>query len=65
MFFAARNRRAAIAVIAALDVAIAAEITGAARHDRTAAALLGPYLAWSLYATALTAAIDPENRADE
>jgi tryptophan-rich sensory protein len=64
-FFTARNHTAAIAVIAALDVAIAAEIIAAERHDRTAAALLVPYLAWSLYATALTAAVDPENSADE
>ena len=59
-FFAARNRKAALAVIAALDVTVAAEIAVAARHDRPAAALLIPYLAWSLYATALTAAVNPE-----
>jgi benzodiazapine receptor len=59
-FFAARNRSAALAVIAALDVTIAAEIAVAARRDRPAAVLLVPYLAWSLYATALTAAVNPE-----
>jgi tryptophan-rich sensory protein len=58
-FFAAGDRRAALSVIAALDVAVAAEIGRAARHDRTAAALLVPYLAWTAYATALTAAIRP------
>jgi hypothetical protein len=29
----------------------------AARHDRPAAALLAPYLAWTLFATALNAAV--------
>ena len=61
-FFAARNRTAALSVIVALDVAIAAEIAVAGRRDRTTTALLAPYLAWSLYATALTAAVNP-NRA--
>jgi len=59
-FFAARNRTAALAVIAVLDVTIAAEIAAAARKDRTTAALLAPYLVWSLYATALTAAVHPD-----
>lgn len=55
MFFAARNRPAALAVVAALDGAVAAEVVIAARRDPVAAGLLGPYLAWSLFATALTA----------
>lgn len=60
-FFAARARRAALAVTVALDAVLAAEIITAARRDRPAAALLVPYLAWSLYATALTAAVrDPD-----
>jgi len=63
-FFAARNRSAALAVIAALDVTVAAEIAVAARHDRPAAVLLAPYLAWSLYATALTAAVNPETSSE-
>jgi len=58
-FFSAGNRHAALAVIAALDATVAAEIVLAARNDRTAAALLVPYLGWSAYATALTAAIRP------
>lgn len=63
MFFSARNRTAALAVIAALDATIAAEIVTAARIDRPAAALLTPYLAWSLFATALTSAVsDPGSR---
>jgi tryptophan-rich sensory protein len=47
-FFAARNRRAAIAVTAALDAAIGAEIVAVVRRDPVAAALLAPYLAWTL-----------------
>lgn len=59
-FFTARNRTAALAVIAALDAAVTAEVAVASRHDRLAAALLVPYLAWLGYATALTAAVgDP------
>ncbi len=60
VFFAAGARREALAVIGALDAVLAAEIVAAARADRVASALLVPYLAWSLYATALTAAVrDP------
>ena len=58
-FFSARNRTAALMVIAALDATVAAEIVAAARRDRPTGALLAPYLAWSLFATALTAAVDP------
>jgi len=64
-FFAARNRATALAVIAILDVTIAAEVAVAARKDRTTAALLAPYLVWSLYATALTAAVHPDTVADK
>lgn len=56
-FFAARSRRASLAIIAALDVTVGAELATAARHDRPAAALLAPYLAWTLFATALNAAV--------
>ncbi len=59
IFFSARNRTAALTVIAALDVAVAAEIVAAVRRDRPTGALLAPYLAWSLFATALTAAVNP------
>ncbi|MGW9480479.1 TspO/MBR family protein [Saccharomonospora azurea] len=58
----ARRRTLSLAVVVALDGAIAAEIATAARRDPVAAGLLAPYLAWSLYATALTAAVrDPDN----
>lgn len=61
LFFAAGRRREALVVTAALDAAIVAEMVLLARRgDRTAAALLAPYLAWCGYATALTAAVgDP------
>ncbi len=56
-FFARRSQRGSLAIIAALDVVVAAEIVTARRHDRVAAGLLAPYLAWTLYATALNAAV--------
>ncbi|MGH3228902.1 MAG: TspO/MBR family protein [Streptosporangiaceae bacterium] len=62
-FFAAGARRRALAVNVALDAAIAAEIAAVWRRDRLAAAVLTPYLAWSLYATALTAAVRGPSRA--
>ncbi|MGI6872147.1 TspO/MBR family protein [Amycolatopsis sp. 3B14] len=59
-FFTLRKKKLSLAVIAALDAAVAAEIAAAARRDHAAAGLLAPYLAWSLYATALTVAVsDP------
>lgn len=61
-FFAARRRGTALAIIAALDLTVTAELVSAARRDPTTAALLAPYLAWSLYATALNAAVgDPRD----
>ena len=57
VFFSARDQRAALAVIAVLDVAVAAEIGSLIGEDRPAAALLTPYLGWCGYATALTAAV--------
>lgn len=59
-FFSARDRRVSLAVIAALDVLVAAETAAAAQEDPVAAGLLTPYLAWCLFATALNAAVgDP------
>jgi tryptophan-rich sensory protein len=40
-----------------LDAAVAAELMVAGRRDRVAGWLLTPYLVWSLFATALTAAV--------
>ena len=61
-FFRLRSRTAALAVIAALDLAVAAEVIVAGRRDRVAGWLLTPYLAWSLFATALTAAVEDPTR---
>lgn len=59
LFFGAGRRRAALAVSALLDVTVAAEMAALVRDgDRRAAALLAPYLAWSGFATALTASVD-------
>ncbi|HEX6952599.1 MAG TPA: TspO/MBR family protein [Gaiellaceae bacterium] len=58
-FFSARSRRVSLAVIVALDLAVTAEIAAAARRDRLAAALLVPYLGWTLFATALNVAVRP------
>lgn len=57
VFFAKRSRGASLAIIAGLDLLVAAEVAMAARRDRLAAGLLAPYLAWCLYATALNAAV--------
>ncbi|MGN6609387.1 MAG: TspO/MBR family protein [Jatrophihabitans sp.] len=56
-FFAARGKPTALAIIAALDATLAAEIVALRDEDPTAAALLAPYLAWCGYATALNAAV--------
>jgi translocator protein len=63
LFFQAHRRRVALAVVLGMDAVVAAEIVAALRRDRPAAALLAPYLAWILYATALNAAVrDPHER---
>jgi tryptophan-rich sensory protein len=58
-FFGARSKRVSVAIIVALDLAVGAEIATAERRDRVAAALLAPYLAWTLFATALNIAVEP------
>lgn len=57
LFFALGLYGAALIEIVFLDVAVAATIVLAWRHSRIAALLLVPYLAWSLFASALTLAI--------
>lgn len=57
VFFSARRKRASVAVIAALDVLVAAEVATLRRQDPVAAALLVPYLGWCTFATALNAAV--------
>ena len=57
LFFRARRPRAALADVICLDIANALLIRRAWRADRVAAALLAPYAAWSMFATALNAEI--------
>ena len=61
VFFGGDARWAAVAVILALDVVVVATVVAFARVERVAAALLLPYLAWILYATALNVAIAAAN----
>ena len=57
IFFALHRPAVALAVIVALDVALAATVLAFRRVDRVAALVLVPYLLWCLFATALNAAI--------
>lgn len=57
LFFGAGSRRAALGVSIGLDMAILGEVVLLARHDKITSALLLPYLGWSGFATALTAAV--------
>lgn len=57
LFFGAGLYGAALIDIVLLAVAVAVTIVLAWRHSRTAALLLAPYLAWVVFASALTAAI--------
>jgi translocator protein len=62
LFFRARRPRAALAVLSALAPAVAAYAWTARRADRTAGALVVPYVAWTGFALALNAAIVRRNR---
>jgi tryptophan-rich sensory protein len=57
LFFGAHLPGLALAEIVLLDVAVVATLFAFWRLRRAAGALLVPYLAWSLFATALNAAI--------
>lgn len=57
VFFGLHRIGAAVVVIATLWVAIAVTLAAFAKVDRIAAALLGPYLAWVTFASALNIAI--------
>ena len=57
LFFRVRRPRAALAEIAGLNLANAALIRRAWQADRTAALLLVPYAAWTVFATALNTEI--------
>jgi benzodiazapine receptor len=56
-FFAFHRIGGALAVIVLLDLALAGLVVMTWRLYRTASLLLMPYLAWTLFATALNAAI--------
>jgi translocator protein len=59
-FFAGSRKPASLIVITVLDAALISEVMLLTRRDRASAALLAPYLGWSLFATALNAAVsDP------
>jgi translocator protein len=62
VFFGARRKGAAAAIIGALLPAIAATAAASARIDRRAGLLYAPYLAWSTYAAALNLEIWRRNR---
>ncbi|MGN6243669.1 MAG: TspO/MBR family protein [Motilibacteraceae bacterium] len=57
VFFGAERLAAGLAVVVALDVAVAATLVAFARHSRAAGWLLVPYLLWCLYATSLNAGV--------
>ncbi|QKV73477.1 TspO/MBR family protein [Amycolatopsis sp. Hca4] len=57
LFFAAGAYTLALAEIVLLDIVIAGTVAVFRRRSKTAAALQLPYLAWTLFATALNAAI--------
>jgi len=64
-FFARGDKRAALVIIVLLDAATAAEVLAVRDEDRFAASLLLPYLGWSVFATALNAAVsDPGKQPD-
>jgi tryptophan-rich sensory protein len=62
LFFGARKPGAALVDIGVLDAAAGAYTAAAAQVDPTAAKLMGPYLAWLGYATALNGSIVALNR---
>ena len=60
-FFGIREKTASLMIIASLDLSLGLEVAGLRREDRRAAALLVPYLAWCVFATALNMAVsEPE-----
>ncbi len=57
MFFRAERPGLAVGTALALDASTVSLVRAVGRHDRAAGAALVPYLAWTLFATALTEAI--------
>jgi translocator protein len=64
LFFGARNPKAALAEIAVLNVSNVQLLRRATNTDRFAGAALTPYVAWTLFATALNIAIVRLNHTD-
>lgn len=62
VFFGMHQAGAGLAIILAMDVAVLITIVTAAKVERLAAWLLGPYLLWILYATTLNGGIFALNR---
>jgi tryptophan-rich sensory protein len=50
-----------LTVIGALDLVVAAEMVALVPDDPPAAAMLAPYLGWTLFATALNATVQDPN----
>lgn len=61
VFFGARRPTAALAEIAALNVSNVDVLRRAWLADRTAGLLIAPYVAWTVFATALNASIARRN----
>lgn len=61
-FFARQSPASGMAVILTLDALNVALLREAARHDRTAAAALAPYVAWTGFATLLNFSLWRRNR---
>jgi tryptophan-rich sensory protein len=61
-FFVKQSPATGLGVILGLDALNVALVREAAKHDRTAAIALTPYVAWSAFATALNASIWWRNR---
>lgn len=57
VFFGEDRLGTAVLVIVVLDLLVVATISMFLRHDRWAALLMAPYLAWILFATALNVAV--------
>lgn len=57
MFFGQHNPMSGLAVVLMLDIAVALTLAQFWRIDKPAGAMLAPYLAWILFATALNGAI--------
>ena len=62
VFFRSRDRKGAAVIAIALCIAVAATAASFARYDRTAAMLMMPYLAWTIFAAVLSLDIWVRNK---